>query len=74
VLLVSIDIFPFHDEQIADAGVLLAERHRHDRFSLPGLPARFWPRQGFRPIAYRLVRRVDQRIAWANLSQMAISL
>lgn len=30
--------------------------------------ARFWPRQGFRPIAYRLVRRVDARIAWANPS------
>jgi ribosomal protein S18 acetylase RimI-like enzyme len=27
---------------------------------------RFWPRQGFQPIAYRLVRRVDERIAWAN--------
>jgi len=32
------------------------------------LAARFWPRQGFRPIAYRLVRRVDQRIAWADPS------
>jgi ribosomal protein S18 acetylase RimI-like enzyme len=27
---------------------------------------RFWPRQGFQPIAYRLVRRVDERISWAN--------
>ena len=34
------------------------------------LAARFWPRQGFRPVAYRLVRRVDQRIAWANPSAM----
>lgn len=32
------------------------------------LAARFWPRQGFRPVAYRLARRVDQRIAWANPS------
>lgn len=38
------------------------------------LAARFWPRQGFRPIAYRLVRRVDPRIAWANPSQMVTSL
>jgi len=30
------------------------------------LAARFWPRQGFRPLAYRLVRRIDPRIAWAN--------
>ncbi len=28
--------------------------------------ARFWSRQGFRPVAYRLVRRVDPRIAWAR--------
>jgi GNAT superfamily N-acetyltransferase len=28
--------------------------------------ARFWPRQGFRPVAYRLVRRIDPRIAWAR--------
>jgi ribosomal protein S18 acetylase RimI-like enzyme len=34
------------------------------------LAARFWPRQGFRPVAYRLVRRVDARIAWANPSAM----
>lgn len=27
---------------------------------------RFWPRQGFQPTAYRLVRRLDQRIAWAD--------
>ncbi|HSN76191.1 MAG TPA: GNAT family N-acetyltransferase [Anaerolineae bacterium] len=32
------------------------------------LAARFWPRQGFRPMAYRLARRIDQRIAWANPS------
>ena len=30
------------------------------------LAARFWPRQGFRPTVYRLVRRIDPRIAWAN--------
>ncbi len=30
------------------------------------LASRFWPRQGFRPVMYRLVRRVDSRIAWAN--------
>jgi ribosomal protein S18 acetylase RimI-like enzyme len=37
------------------------------------LAARFWPRQGFRPVAYRLVRRVDQRIAWANPSALRSS-
>ena len=28
--------------------------------------SRFWPRRGFRPVVYRLFRRVDERIAWAN--------
>lgn len=28
--------------------------------------AQTWPRLGFRPAAYRLSRRVDPRIAWAN--------
>jgi GNAT superfamily N-acetyltransferase len=32
--------------------------------NIPG--ARFWTRSGFRPITERLVRRVDERIAWAN--------
>jgi GNAT superfamily N-acetyltransferase len=27
---------------------------------------RFWPRVGFRPAVYRLVRKVDPRITWAN--------
>lgn len=30
------------------------------------LSSRFWPRRGFRPIAYRLFRQVDPRIAWAD--------
>jgi GNAT superfamily N-acetyltransferase len=30
------------------------------------LSSRFWPRQGFRPAVYRLVRRIDQRIVWAD--------
>ena len=30
------------------------------------LASRFWPRQGFRPVTYRLVRRIDARIAWAD--------
>lgn len=29
------------------------------------LSSRFWPRRGFRPVIYRLARRIDQRIAWA---------
>lgn len=32
--------------------------------NIPG--ARFWLGSGFRPLTYRLVRRVDERIAWAN--------
>jgi ribosomal protein S18 acetylase RimI-like enzyme len=30
------------------------------------LSSRFWPRRGFRPVAYRLFRQVDERIAWAR--------
>jgi ribosomal protein S18 acetylase RimI-like enzyme len=30
------------------------------------LSSRFWPRQGFQPTIYRLVRRVDPRIVWAQ--------
>lgn len=29
------------------------------------LSSRFWPRQGFRPVVYRLERRIDERIVWA---------
>ncbi|MDX1524158.1 MAG: GNAT family N-acetyltransferase [Anaerolineae bacterium] len=30
------------------------------------LASRFWPKQGFRPVVYRLARRLDPRIAWAT--------
>jgi ribosomal protein S18 acetylase RimI-like enzyme len=30
------------------------------------ISSRFWPRQGFQPAVYRLVRRVDPRIVWAQ--------
>jgi GNAT superfamily N-acetyltransferase len=30
------------------------------------LASRFWPQQGYRPVFYRLARRVDARIIWAN--------
>ncbi len=30
------------------------------------LASRFWLRQGFRPVAYRLSRRLDERILWAH--------
>lgn len=33
------------------------------------LAARFWSRWGFRPVAYRLARQIDPRIAWANASR-----
>lgn len=31
--------------------------------------SRFWPRQGFRPVAYRLYRNVDERILWGHAGQ-----
>lgn len=61
----SIDVIPFQDKFIEAAGALLAEQR-----STNLLASRFWPRLGFRPIAYRLVRRVDQRIAWASPSSL----
>jgi GNAT superfamily N-acetyltransferase len=30
------------------------------------LSSRFWPRQGFRPVTYRLMRHIDARVLWAN--------
>jgi len=30
------------------------------------LAARFWPRRGFDPVAYRLHRRIDERVLWAK--------
>ncbi len=30
------------------------------------LASRFWPRLGFHPVAYRLERRIDGRVLWAN--------
>lgn len=31
------------------------------------LSSRFWPRQDFRPVAYRLSRRLDDRITWSHV-------
>jgi GNAT superfamily N-acetyltransferase len=64
-------------------GVLLCEQILHEasvagyRFietdwrSANLFSSRFWPRRGFRPLFYRLVRRIDQRIAWADGSVQA---
>ncbi len=30
------------------------------------LASRFWPNRGYKPVLYRLSRRIDQRIAWAT--------
>lgn len=30
------------------------------------LSSRFWPKQGFQPVAYRLFRQIDPRIVWAD--------
>ena len=35
------------------------------------LSSRFWPRQGFRPMLYRLMRTIDERVLWANGEQEA---
>lgn len=35
------------------------------------LSSRFWPRQGFRPVVYRLMRNIDARVLWANGEQEA---
>lgn len=32
----------------------------------------FWPKCGFRPIAYRMVRCIDSNIAWANFNNPSI--
>lgn len=49
--------------QAAAAGYQVCET---DWRSTNLLASRFWPRRGFRPMAYRLVRRIDPRIAWAR--------
>lgn len=28
--------------------------------------SRFWPKEGFRPVAYRMVRAIDERVYWAD--------
>lgn len=30
----------------------------------------FWPKMGFKPVMHRLIRKVDERIAWANGSSL----
>ena len=30
----------------------------------------FWPKQGFKPIAYRMFRQIDERVLWAAHSYM----
>ena len=75
----NITIAPFdRDRHLAAAAALLAERHRRDRSREPLLPAafeepaanisgaRFWQSNGFQPVEYRMRRRIDERIAWAN--------
>ncbi|SFB20239.1 MULTISPECIES: GNAT family N-acetyltransferase [unclassified Bacillus (in: firmicutes)] len=32
----------------------------------------FWPKCGFQPIAYRMVRNIDERVAWANFENPLI--
>ncbi|GEM_PF-5461352 len=61
-----LDITPFADEHLDAAAELLAARHQSDRERTPLLSPRFWPHRGFTPALYRLVRRIDARIAWAH--------
>lgn len=32
----------------------------------------FWPKCGFKPIAYRMVRHIDRNYAWANFNNPSI--
>lgn len=32
----------------------------------------FWPKCGFKPIAYRMVRYIDNNVAWANFDNLSI--
>lgn len=34
----------------------------------------FWPKCGFKPVAYRMVRCIDNNIAWANFNNPSIKL
>lgn len=34
----------------------------------------FWPKCGFKPLAYRMVRYIDKDVAWANFNNPSISL
>ncbi|GEM_PF-247435 len=34
----------------------------------------FWPKCGFKPVAYRMVRYIDSNIAWANFNNPSIKL
>ena len=53
-------------EQIMDEARAAGYRYAEtDWRSANLLSSRFWPRRGYRPVFYRLVRRLDQRIAWA---------
>jgi len=34
----------------------------------------FWPKCGFKPVAYRMVRHINSNIAWANFNNPSIKL
>ncbi|MDX1934534.1 MAG: GNAT family N-acetyltransferase [Capsulimonadales bacterium] len=51
----------FHAARVAGCRYILT-----DWRSTNLLSSRFWPRRGFVPVAYRLARRVDDRILWAG--------
>ncbi|MCI0394937.1 MAG: hypothetical protein L0332_20795 [Chloroflexi bacterium] len=58
----AVEIVPFHVGLIPEAAVLPAQRHQDE----PENHARFLLHHGFRPVADRIARRLDDRIAWAN--------
>jgi ribosomal protein S18 acetylase RimI-like enzyme len=33
----------------------------------------FWPKCGFKPIAYRMARCIDSNLAWANFNNLSIN-
>jgi GNAT superfamily N-acetyltransferase len=56
---------------LLDRGMAWARENGFERCTVNWLSAnllgaRFWQSHGFRPVSYRLVRQIDERIAWAR--------
>lgn len=58
-----IEIVPFHTGHLPEAAALLAHRHASDRRRRSAYGR---SHQGFQPVFYRLIRRVDGRALGAT--------